>query len=362
MSGVFSKKVAKKRRSAASSFRASNDPGYLVDVVEKLRNHEDYKTKSHEELRQKAKELTDVDELRADFSHLTDLPFEQYAGEIAVEADVFLYHPREKQQAKNRAVKRLCPPSIKLYLFELKRPVTRFFSRFSKLFALQYGPLHAAIQVDDVVLQWGTSSLVIPDRYDPADPVFLTDVNSNTAAAQVATALQTCVSDSFGQIDYNEQIELQFDLAVNVEEMIDKIKAVIVNYNKYRYYNVILCNCQSFVDDVMKAIGVKNVPQNLTGKLKGYFKQLTTDKSKALLSDFPTHESLDEYVATQDLPCLTQHDKEYLLCLYFQFHLEAMKTDKDSEEECQVPGCLMARIELSLETIKTLLLESYASK
>lgn len=357
----FQKKAIKKKRVVSGEeTSARKEPGYLQGVVEKLRNHEDYKTKSDEELRQTARQLTDVNELRAEFSHLTDLLFEQYAEEIADEAELEPSHPKEQQQAQVRAVKRLRPPTVKLYLFELRRPVSRFLSRFSKLFSLKYGALHAAIQIEDIVLQWGTSSLVIPERYDPADPVFVTGVNHSTEAARVATNLQTQVCTTVGKMDYNAQIDLQFDLAVSIEEMIENIKKVIVKYNKFRYYNVIACNCQSFVDDVMKAIGVKNVPQNLTGKLKDYFTQLTMEKSKGIPSEFPTHESLDDYVKTQDITRLTQHDKEYLLCLYFQFHLEAMKTDKDAAEECKVFGCLMDDVELSLQTAPVLLLESYA--
>lgn len=351
----------KKKGRGVSSGVCAREPAYIQGVVEKLRNHEDHRTKTDEELRQFAKQLTDVNELRAAFSHLTDLPFEQYAEEIAEEADVPMQHSKEQEQAQKRAVGRLRPPTVKLYLFELKRPVSRFFSRFSKLFALKYGALHAAIQIEDVVLQWDTTSLVIPEQYHPADPVFLTAVNSSTEAAKVATNLQTQVFETVGQMDYNTQIDLQFDLAVSVERMVEDIKKVIVQYNRYRYYNVIACNCQSFVEDVMKAIGVKNVPQNLTGKLKDYFKKLTANKTKGIPSTFLTHQSLDEYVKMQDFAELTQHDKEYLLCLYFQFHLEAMKTDKDSTEECQVAGCLMDMLELSLQTAPVLL-ESYTAE
>ena len=356
------KNLKRKRGGSESPRQVGRQRGYSAGVVDKLRHHEDFRDKSEEELRQSAKELTDVKELHAEFSHLNDLLFEQYAEEIADEADVPLDHPKEQHEAQKRVISRLRPPSVKLYLFELKRPVSRFFSKFSKLFTLKYGALHAAIQVEDVVLQWSTSSLVVPERYDPADPVFFTDVQHRTATARIATNLQTQVIETSGQIDYNTQMDLQYDLAVNVEQMLEKVKEVIVKYNRYRYYNVFACNCQHFVEDVMKAIGVKNVPQNLTGKLKDYFKQLTANKSKCIPSEFPTHQSLDDYVRTQEATKLTQHDKEYLLCLYFQFHLEAMKANGYATEECLVGGCLMELVETSLQASKILLLESYAAE
>lgn len=359
MSGL--KSVIKKKKkvvSESTGASAMNEPTYIVDVVDKLRNRADYRDKSEEELKQKAKELTDINELKADFSHLTDGVFEQYAGEIADEASASLGHSKELEQAQFRATRRLEPPRIKLHLFELRRPISRFFSKFSKIFALKYGPLHAAVQVGDVMLEWGTSSLVIPERYDPGDTVFQTDLKNKSTAAKVAMDMQSRLADAVQKMDYNEQLDIQFEATKGVEEMIEKIKEVIVKYNRFRYYKVVVCNCQTFVNDILKEIGAKNVPGSLTGKLKDYFYCLTTKKSKGMPSDFSTHESLDEYVRSQDLKKLTQHDKEYLLCLYFQFHLQAMKTDKDPEEQCCVEGCCMSEIETNLE-VSSMLLEEF---
>lgn len=348
----------KKRTPSDIAPRAKRDSGgYLKDVIDKLRCHKDYKCCSERELRERALQLTSAEELRADFSHLTDAPFEEHAREIAKDLELSL--SRSGKQ-KEKAIGRLRPPSIKLHLFELKRPVTRFMSRFSNILSLNYGPLHAAIQIEDVVLQWSTSSLVIPEqRCHPDDPVFMTNVNAGTSAAQVAMNLQAQVAGTVGRLDYSHQLDLQYDLAVSVEEMIERIKKVIIKYNKSRYYNLFTCNCQTFVDDVMKVIGVKNAPQVLTGKLKDYFKHLTSVKSRITSSDFATHQVLDEYVHTQDLSTMTQHNREYLLCLYFHFHLEAMRTEKDADMQCQVEGCLMEAVELSLETTNSLFLQSY---
>ncbi len=341
--------VRKKKRVAAGHSGAGPDPSYLMDVVAKLRMLEDYKSMSDEELRQKARELTDVNELQADFSHLTSEVFEQYAGEIAEESGISMVHSMEFQRAQSRAMRRLEIPSVRLYLFELKSPISRFISKFSTLFAFKYGALHAAIQVDNVMLQWGTSSLVIPEKYNPADQLFQTDVKHRTCAAQVAEEVRPQAMQAVEESNNQKQIDLQFDLAVGIESMLDKIKKVVVEYNRYRYYNVVMCNCQTFVCDVMKEIGVRNIPRSLTGKLKEYFKNLTKKKSRYIPADISTHEDLDEFVKGIDLFTASQHDKEYLLCLYFQFHLEAMKTDEDPYQECQVKDCFMPKIELYLQ-------------
>lgn len=344
--------VKKKRRAARPSGPATGmDPTYLSQVVAKLKKLPEYSTKNPEELRQEAKRLTSTEELRECFSHLTTDVFEQYAGEIAEEREEVLMHSEEVKLAQERAMQRLRPLSVKLFLFELRTPTSRFFSKFSQLFAFKYGALHAAIQIGDVVLQWSTSSLVIPERYDPGDPVFQTDFKNATEAAKVTVDLRSRAQQAVKNMDYTEQIDLQFDLTAGIEEMIEKVKKVIVKYNSRYYYNVLHRNCQTFVDDVMKEIGVKNAPKKLTGKLQEYFKQLTAKKS-IKPPDLPTHEALDDYVRGLDFSKLTQHDKEYLLCLYFQFHLEAMKVDKDLYEECRVEGCGMDIVEMALEAEK----------
>ena len=345
----FKSVVKKKHRKNAYDGSGGVDPTYLADVIDKLKNHPDYKTKSAEELRQVAKRLSDTEELREFFSHLTCDPYEQHCVEIEQEKGASFGHSREVQQAQDRAVRRLQPLPVKLFLFELRTPTSRFFSRFSSLFAFKYGPLHAAIQIGDMVLQWGTTSLVIPERYDPGDPIFQTDFKHATVGAEVTARMQPKVVEAVENMNYSEQIELQFEHAIGMEDMIEKVKKVVVRYNRNYYYNVVLRNCQTFVDDVMKEIGVKNAPQKLTGKLQEYFKLLTAKKSKTIPSDLPTHEDLDKYVRDLDMSTLTKHDKEYLLCLYFQFHLEAMKTEKDPEEMCRVEGCRMEMIERELE-------------
>ena len=41
---------------------------------------------------------------------------------------------------------------------------------------MQFGPLHAALQIGNVILEWNDSSLVIPHYTDPSDPLLKTDV------------------------------------------------------------------------------------------------------------------------------------------------------------------------------------------
>ena len=41
----------------------------------------------------------------------------------------------------------------------------------------------------------------------------------------------------------------------------DKCKAladIIAEYNSYYYYHTVYCNCQHFIDDALKALGVRN--------------------------------------------------------------------------------------------------------
>ena len=95
-------------------------------------------------------------------------------------------------------------------------------------------------------------------------------------------------------------------------------------------------------------MGAKDIHTKFTGRLHDYFKAVKSGKTEKMPSEFQTHQELDCYVLASDLFKLTQHDKEYLLCLYFQFHLHGMREEQDAYEECGVDNCQMSVLEAAL--------------
>ena len=84
----------------------------------------------------------------------------------------------EASMARSRSEHRfgyLCDLPINIILTPLNHG-GKIVSRFAWLLERQFGPLHAALQIGNVVLEWNDSSLVIPRYTDPSDPLLQTDV------------------------------------------------------------------------------------------------------------------------------------------------------------------------------------------
>ena len=344
----------KRREDTYAQTLPDQDPAYLKDVIEKVKKRRKFKDLTDDQAKEMAKRLTDHHELHAEFSHLLDMVFEKEVCEVQEEAEATDYGEdletkREKDAARDRAVQRLRNAShmpIKLHLRELNRNnlPPRFMDQFARLISITYGPLHAALIVGDVTLEWDDSSLVVPER-GVVEPDIQMDIAGSTSAMQAIAKQEPAMKHAVESLDYKTQVEQMYTATVDRSKMIHNLIEVIVKYNKFYKYSMAKKNCQTFVIDAMKAMGVKKPPQP-TGRLKEYLKELRQGVKK-VPEEFQTHEELDRYVResqdTGEFDELTQHDKEYLLCLYFQFHLETLEEDKG--EPCQVPNCMKDEVE-----------------
>lgn len=143
----------------------------------------------------------------------------------------------------------------------------------------QFGMFHSALVVGPWYLEWNNSSLCIPRK-------------CYSSAAMLAADLD------FGGAGFE------------INDTIDKISKVIIDWNLNKTYNQQSANCQQFVDDLCKALGV---PINFEGPLGEYLNNLRSRGECEL--DFPitpdmrvnldikeakkrfhTHQELDDFV------------------------------------------------------------------
>jgi len=151
----------------------------------------------------------------------------------------------------------------------------------------KYGIVHAAVQIGHVVLEWNDRSLVIP-----------TDISDFPGESALIA------------IDVDE-----IDRAEFKQETVTKICELIVEWNVYRQYSLMDCNCQTFVDAILMRLNIKPV---FSGMLGTFMHKLQTasdaaavefrypyvDKKVNLVDSsvvipkggylFRTHEELDE--------------------------------------------------------------------
>lgn len=263
----------------------------------------------------------------------------------------------EESMAQERCENRF----TKLYDLPLKLILTplrvkgRVISKFASLLEMQFGPLHVALQVGDVILEWNDTSLIVPHNAEHDDQLMKTDVRHLTDWVSFTSEEVPKVREAISTLDYQKQIELIYHVTAKKRRLLDNLVHVIVMYNSQCYYDLIRRNCQHFVMDALKALGV-NKPVEFTGGLGEYFQALKRGRSHSMLAKFTDHSHLDKYVMgieqTGEVDKLTKNDLEYLLAQYFCYHLQQKSRlqldnrDADlSEWCCEITDCHMEMLE-----------------
>ena len=311
--------------------------------------------------KQVAQHLISKEDMSNYFSTLVDHPATVAIEENLTEEKCEFTSTYEESRAQERGEQRftkLCDLPLKLIL----TPVCvggRVISKFASLLEMQFGPLHAALQVGDVILEWNDSSLVVPHFAEHDDRLMKTDVRHLTDWVSFTSGEVPRVREAIQMLDYRKQIELIYKVTAEKQRLIDNLVEIIITYNRQYYYDIIRRNCQHFVTDALKALGVSE-PIEFTGGLGEYFRALKQGRSKVLQGKFTNHVHLDTYVREKEqngeISQLTRHDLEYLLAQYFRYHLEQktrlLRDNKEAELgewSCEVKGCCMERLEQRID-------------
>lgn len=149
---------------------------------------------------------------------------------------------------------------VKLIFTNLKVDgLTKILARnVGKMFDWKYGMVHAALQVGPMLLEWDSSSLCVPldmESFFRDDTLIAIDLE--------------CLENPFLQ---QEAVHKVLILTGHLSDSV-QVTEVIAEYNRNRNYDVLHCNCQHFVDDVLRAIGIA---PKFTGVLQTFLQQLQT--------------------------------------------------------------------------------------
>lgn len=327
------------------------DPRALNHVKKKVRNALPPDT-SYEQVCSISKRYVSAQKMSYYFSHLVLETAGDVVLETAEETETSFNNAWERAMLQKRTLQRLETVThfpVKLILRDLQHALPLFVSSFAKMLQLEFGPLHAALIIDDVILEWDDSGLILPSQVDEE---WILQTRLQGTFNRFALAMKSEMRDSARRMDLKKQIEQVFEVTKEKQQAINQLIEVVIHYNTHYEYNVLTRNCQHFVVDAMKALGINKVPQ-FTGVFQEYFRELKSGKSTDILEKFETHAELDEHVNTIIKPGLTQHDLEYLLCQYFMFHVSSCKRalhgGKDPEWKCEEESCRMYEIEQMLE-------------
>ena len=329
-------------------------------VKKKLRRHLPENT-TYEYICSQAKKHLSRSVMKHYFSH-TVADASQVVLDTTDEMETTLTNTLEVNMLQKRTQQRfesVVSFPVKLILSDLQNALPPFVSSFARMLQFEFGPLHAALDIDGILVEWNDNGLIMPTT-DEKEWVFQARLQGNYDKATEAMKLQ--VKDSIKRLDFEKQIEQVFEVTKEKQQAINQLIQIIIHYNETYEYHVLTRNCQHFVIDAMKVLGVKEKPQ-FTGVFQEYFEELKKGKSKDIVEKFESHAALDEHVDAIMKPGLTQHDLEYLLCQYFMFHVSSRRRSPRGQNPdwcCQEEACRMGDIEHMLRNTRALVFRTFS--
>ena len=130
---------------------------------------------------------------------------------------------------------------------------------------LIYGPFHVALLVDDVVVEWSNTSLVIPYRSKDPRPIIAANIGE---PPELSAQLEASLRNPALLQSYLSEAKEIVSTAENKIQLIDQLCAIIAIYNKKYTYNIFSNNCQHFANDVLMCIGMEKDAEIFKGRSK----------------------------------------------------------------------------------------------
>lgn len=305
-----------------------------------------------------AEELSDPNKIMEKFDHLLDI--EDSENNIREGDECELTHTLEfnklkEQQKMDAAIVASLP--VKLTLSKLRRAVPTAAVPFTALLRFAFGPLHASLVIGNICIEWDDSSLIVPQPVPDIPGDFQARLDQEASwQGGVGQAVKAMSMANRNHLDTPVKLNILYDSRDNKRRLLKGLCDLIARYNVHKKYSLFRCNCQHFVKDALQVlrIRVEDTPK-FEGSLGNYFDDLR--RGKDVRSQFDSHTDLDAYVKDA-MGSLEMHDKEYLLCMYFQFHSSETKDMTPEEQDrwkCSVKSCQCEQLEMKIEKESLLL-------
>ena len=314
---------------ASAAKKPTSEICLALQVEKKLRKHKKYRNLGGEELQEEIERLTKVDEILINFSHLVQEVLIEQVEELNDNPDGELVNSTEveeamiRQRCRSVTVARI-PLKITVRDLKSSRKAQRLLETFADIFKIgNYGAKHVSLTVGDVVLEWGKESLVVPyweseqkERSVKSDARDITAYCPHNAEATATPEVEPWL------LPIEDEVEHLFYRTSEKLDVFQKLAEVISQYNTKHHYDVLKRNCQAFVIDALKALGISDkVPIKVEESKR--MQHLGLRKSGDIPDSFVTHEDLDIFMSEKSQKWFDELDPEsleYLQLYYSQFH------------------------------------------
>ena len=189
-----------------------------------------------------------------------------------------------------------------------------------------YGAFHSLLSLNGIILEWDTSSLVIPHLDFEKMVYFSLEIKEGflwRVFKKIKNALINITNFITSFINKSWYIK---DI---VERELDSICQACVAFNTDRYYSLNKVNCQFFVNSVLKAIGVELKFEGEMEREMNYFRTYGELDFKFKENEFKTRKQLDDFAKKYFY--ILKNDEKKLLFL-FKSTFEAKRIAKIDKE------------------------------
>ena len=252
---------------------------------------------------------------------------------------------------------------VKLLLYDIndqshiQQMATVFHSHFHKF---EFGPFHAAIQIGDVLLDWGPTELIRPkcskaplheEVPGQRTPVFVGNVHGASSDESDAVFADLPVRGGAEQTQqgFKKTITKLKETCTEKEQLVRALAEVVVFYNTKLQYGLLSNNCHHFVLDVLNALCITDHKEVFQGRIKAHADILTArDQQKKQIVEYNSHQELDTYVR-DNIDQMPRDELEFAYCHYLLFHMWVKKFPKERAWACNGDSCMCDELYARLE-------------
>ena len=224
-----------------------------------------------------------------------------------------------------------------------EKQIWEAFSYFAPQF--KYGPYWAAVKLGNVLLQWGTDNVVIPQpAASSVSEEMSVEISGHcNGAPAVATGgkREYLVSPS----SFSEEIAVNMDSGR--DEKVAALMQTIEKYNTKYHHGLFTCNCQRFVRDILQSLDAEKLVRTFEDCLSHHEQVLVKRGTEVLKEEFNTHAELDNYVRVR-MEDMTEEERQFCYGHYILFHLWHTKCPETEAWKCNTATCLYRELKKRL--------------
>ncbi|CAG8521233.1 uncharacterized protein OCT59_006117 [Rhizophagus irregularis] len=184
-------------------------------------------------------------------------------------------------------------------------PFLRFLA--NSLFKNKYGMFHVGLEINGIILEWGTG--------DAGPHLIYPRVNTDRLYEKIAHIRVSYFSQEFNLLDAMRKL-LFFEPNIGVvpSKKLQIIAQKCVNWNKNFYYSPLSRNCQHFIDEMLEALDLKFNPEGEFEKFLDRIIKNTDDRFLFQEKQFFSRQDLDQFANQNWMKISNFWDQRLLLC------------------------------------------------